>query len=163
MCLQARLCPNTLGRLETVCEGPDTGVPPFSTAWEVCLSLQSEGERGRWGCCSRAQCRPPFVRGNTELEDTTVRPVTGPVSRESVVFHCKVSAVTFWLRGSCEEGGKCTDFNIWKTFTHLFVANIMNNVSCPIIFDCTPDPYCRCCSRLASLCDSQSTCAPDCA
>lgn len=47
MCLQARLCPNTLGRLETVCEGPDTGVPPFSTAWEVRLSLQSEGERER--------------------------------------------------------------------------------------------------------------------
>lgn len=119
-----------------------------------------ERGRGRRGYCSRS----PFVRGNTGLEDATVRPVTEPASRESAVFHCKVSAVTFWLRGSCEEGGKCTDSNIWKTLTRLSVANIMNDVSRPIIFDCTPlDPYCRCCSTLASLCDSQSTCAPDCA
>lgn len=91
----------------------------------------AEWERERWGCFSRAQCRPLFVHGNMELKDTTVRPVTDPVSRESVVVHCKVSAVTFWLWGSCEEGGKCTDFwEIWKTSTHLFFANKW--IMCPV-------------------------------
>lgn len=80
-----------------------------------------------------------------ELEDTTVRPVPDSASWEKVIFQHKALVIMYWLRGSCpqlrercsEKGRKYTDFNIWKVFRHLVLANIMNNMSHSIMFDYT--------------------------
>lgn len=80
----------------------------------------------------------PFPREDMELGDTTVRPVASPASWESVVFPAQGFGNHVLAQGQLssaegerwrEEGGKYTDFNIGKTFRHLCLANIMNNLS----------------------------------
>lgn len=115
------------------------------------MSLQSLGRERETGLLLACTMQtPPFVPENMGLEDTTARAVTDPVSRESVVFLRKASVIMYWLWDSCEEGGKCPDFTIWNASIHLFLANIMNNMSRSIIFDCVLHPYCRCCAALST-------------
>lgn len=142
--LQTHLCPNRLSGLEALCEGLGTDLLPFSRAWEVCkksdgfaLWTLMSAERGSF--CSQYDA-DPSAHKYMELRDTTV---TGSASWESVVFQRSASVIMCWLRGSCprqrekwrEEGGKYTDFNIGKTFRHLCLAKIMNNLSRSIMLD----------------------------
>lgn len=148
--LQTGLSPNRLRGLEALCECPDTNLLPFSRAWEVCFTsrlIHTQGDRA-FVCKHSAD---PFPNEYMELGDTMLRPVTDSASWESVVFQCKASVIMHWLRGSCprlrerwsEEGGKYTDFNIGKTFRHLFLASIMNNMSHSIMFEYMLNPYSR--------------------
>lgn len=155
--LQTRPYPNRFSRLEALCESPDTNLLPFSITWEVCfISLLI--------CTERDRASLQTLHEDVELGDTTVRPVMGLASWESVVFQRKASVIMHWLRGSCprlgerwsEEGGKYTDFNIGKTFRHLFLANIMNNMSHSIMFDYMLNSYsryriCKCGQQLSNI------------